>query len=218
MTKPPRITRRDGLTLLVAAVAGLGVARLLQEAVPVGRDVGTNPTARAALADDASPHRVIGAPTLTVVIFTDYQCPACKVAGPAFDAAAVRDGHIRLVYRDWPIFGSWSERAARVAIAADRQGIYATLHRTLMAEARPLDDGVLRAAVERSGGRWDQVERDLAEHGRDIDRRIERAKADAFALGIAGTPAYLIGPLLVVGAQGEAGFAKAFAQARAAMR
>lgn len=210
-----RLTRREGLALLAAVAAGAGVAWTLRSTVEIGRDVSANPTARALLDDDVSPRRILGAPTLTIVVFTDYRCAACRLADPELEAAIVGDGAVRLIYRDWPIFGAESERAARVTIAADRQGIYPALHRALMAESRPLSDEVLQELVERTGGDWARIERDLATYRGAIDQRLARTREDAFALGLPGTPAYLIGGLLVVGAQTHAGFSGAFGRARA---
>ena len=58
--------------------------------------------------------------------------------------AVARDGNIRLVYKDWPIFGAQSERAAKVALAADRQGIYPSVHHALM--HMPVDGQSMRRA------------------------------------------------------------------------
>lgn len=218
MPTPRRLTRRDLLWLLVVVLAGLGIGQWLQSTAPLGRDVGTKPAAIAALADTISPSRTTGTPTLTVVVFTDYQCPACRIADPALDDAIARDGHIKLVYRDWPIFGPLSERAARVAIAANRQGIYPKLHHLLMEASLPLDEPTLRTAVASAGGDWTRIERDLVQYDADINQQLERTRNDAFALGLPGTPGYLIGPLLVVGAQTQASFSKAFAEARSARR
>lgn len=215
MPQASRLSRRQTLGLIAAVGVGAVAPWALRSTAAIGHDVGDNPTAGAALADTVSPSRIMGPPTLTVVVFTDYQCSACKLADPELEAAFVKDGHVRLVYRDWPIFGPDSERAARVAIAADRQGIYPLLHRALMAERRPLNDEILREIVERTGGDWTRIEADLAEHRDDIRGRIDRTREDAFALGIPGTPTYLIGRILVTGAQSEAGFTRVFARARA---
>ena len=206
--------RKDLLILALLVLAACAVQRWLAGTRPIGTELRGNPTVAALLADTRAPRRDVAEPTLTLVVFTDYRCPACKLAAPAMDSAVARDGHVRVIYRDWPIFGPPSVHAARVAIAAARQGIYPTLHSRLMAEGRPLNDEVLREAVERSGGDWGRVERDLALVGRAIDARLADTASAAGGLGIPGTPAYLIGSVLVVGALDEAGFADAFRRGR----
>ena len=166
------------------------------------------------LRDSSSPSQEVDDPTLTLVVFTDYQCPACKIAHPAMEAAVQKDGHIRVVYKDWPIFGAVSERAARIAIAANRQGIYPTVHTRLMNERRPLNDQVMREAVTMSGGNWPQIESDLKTYAIGIGSQLDRNRQDAFKFGLAGTPGYLVGPILVSGALDKAGFEQAFAHAR----
>ena len=149
-----------------------------------------------------------------MALFSDYQCPACRFAEPALLEAVQKDGNIRLIYRDWPVFGARSEHAARVSLAAHVQGRYAAVHHALMTEPGQLDDDIVRAAATRSGADWRRIERDLAVHAGAIDRAISQTGWDAFALSLPGTPGYLIGPLLVVGAQTLSGFTRAFGEAR----
>lgn len=217
MTKRP-ISRRMLLLLAALVVIGWGVGQVFQRTAPLGRDAGASAIAKDVLSGGSRPVREVAAPTLTLAVFTDYQCPACKRADPAMERAVARDGHIRVVYVDWPVFGPVSERAARVALAADRQGIYPAVHSLLMAENRPLTDDVLRQAAERAGGDWSRLLRDLVAHGPAIERQLGRNRASAFGLGIPGTPAYLAGPVLIKGALDEAEFLEAFAEGRAAMR
>ena len=213
-----RMTRRDWMALAAAVLIGWLVSLGLRRAAPVGRDVGDNPIAAAILADRAAPALDPSNADLTLVVFTDYRCPACRRSAAALDAAVARDGRVRVVYRDWPIFGPASVRAARVALAAARQGIYPRLHTALMAEPRRLDPVVLRANVEQAGGDWQRLLRDLATHSGEIDAQLDRNRRDAQGLGLPGTPAYLIGPILVIGALNRAGFEKGIAQARREIR
>ena len=210
----PALKRKDLLLLLVIVAAAWGAQRWLAGSTALGTDLRGNATVAALLAHTSSPTREVASPTLTLVVFTDYQCPACKAAAPAMDAAVARDGRVRVVYRDWPIFGPASQRAARVALASDRQHIYPIVHARLMAEARPLDDVVLREAVEAVGGDWARIERDLQVHGAMIDVQLAATAQLVFQLGIKGTPSYLVGSRLIVGALDEAGFARAFVQGR----
>ncbi len=210
------ITRRDAGQLLVLGLAALGIAQILRKERPIGQDVSTSETAKSLLLDRTSPSLEVERPTLTMVVFSDYKCLACKRANAAMDSAVQDDGHVRLVYRDWPIFGAVSEWTARVAIASDRQGIYPMVHRQLMNERRPLNESVVRDAVEKSKGSWRQIVGDLQRYGEEIDRQLGRNRRDAFQLGISGTPTYLAGPIMVTGAQDEAGFRRVFAAGREA--
>ena len=209
-----KITRRHLIQLLVVVLIGAGVGQFLQRTATIGRNVSSSMAAQTMLRDSSSPSREVEDPTLTLVVFTDYQCPACKIAHPAMEAAVQKDGHIRIVFKDWPIFGAISERAAKIAIAANRQGIYSAVHTRLMNERRPLDDQVMREAVTLSGGNWPQIESDLQTYATDIQSQLDLNRQDAFKLGLAGTPGYLVGPILVSGALDEAEFEQAFAHAR----
>jgi protein-disulfide isomerase len=209
-----RISRREWLLLGGAIAAGWGASLVLRETVPVGREVADNPNAREILAAGGAPGITPADPDLTMLVFTDYQCPICRVSETEMNAAAAGDGRVRLSYREWPVFGPVSERAAQVALAAVGQGIYPALHRLLMAEARRLDDDVLQEAVTSAGGDWARLESDLAANRAAITQTLTRNSRDALALGLAGTPGYLIGGLLVEGAQTERGFRRAFDRAR----
>lgn len=187
---------------------------VLRETVPVGRDVSANPVARDALAAGGVLSVAPPYADLTMLVFTDYQCPICRASETELTAAVGADGKVRLAYREWPVFGPVSEHAARVALAAAAQGIYPQLHRLLMEEPRTLGDAVLREAVERAGGDWLALVRDLAANRSAIERALAGNARDALGLGMAGTPGYLIGGLLVEGAQSERGFRRIFAHAR----
>ena len=212
MARP--VSRRELLQLGVVAALGWGAARFFQQLAPIGQDASANRTARRLLSDTASPRMGPADADLIVVVFTDYQCPACKLSAPELDAAVRSDGRVRVIFKDWPIFGPVSDHAARVALAAARQGVFPVLHQRLMAERRALRSDVLKANVEAAGGDWAMVLDDLARHRRAIDQSIARNGADAFALGLEGTPAWLIGTRLVVGALDEDKFYRAFAQVR----
>lgn len=167
------------------------------------------------LADRALPQAGPDDADLSIAIFSDYQCPACRMAEPHLLEAVQADGQIRLIHLDWPIFGPRSEQSARVALAANYQGKYDAVHLALMTEPRQLDESVIRNATLRAGANWTLIERDMAVHQEAIRARLEQTKWDAFALGLPGTPGYLIGSLLFVGGQSTAEFRKAFERARA---
>lgn len=122
-------------------------------------------------------------------------------------------GDVRVVHRDWPILGPESQRAARVALAAHLQGLYAPFHARLMRSVG-LNERALRAALAAAGGDWVRLEADLVTHSEPIDRLLARTASDALRLGFRGTPGFLIGPIRIEGAASETEFGDAIARAR----
>jgi len=206
------------LGLLAAVVLGIGAMQLLRTCAPIGRDVGNSAIADAARVDAGAPQERYGAADLVMVVYTDYQCPACRDAEPAMRQALREDGNMRVIYKDWPIFGERSDRAAEVALAAQYQGRYSAVHRQLMRAPLPIGEASLRAAVTRAGGDWNRITADLADHGPEIRQRLSANAHEAFALGLKGTPSFLIGPVLIEGKISAADFARAFRQARSMQR
>ena len=215
MTKKRRLSRRELVQIGGVVAIGYGVSVILKATAPLGIDVSTNVTAQGLLLEPGGPIEGPEDADLRVVVFTDYQCPACRRVAPELDGAMRDDGLTQVAYRDWPIFGDVSEQAARVALASEAQGLYFKIHHALMREHRAPTEPVLRAIVEREGGDWARLANDLQAGRSRIQTALARTPTQAFALGIAGTPAFLIGPLLVKGALSRSEFAKAFSDARA---
>lgn len=159
---------------------------------------------------------VLGNPAgrLSIAEYFDYQCPFCKRDHALLTNIVAEDGDIRLVMKDWPIFGAASVLASRLVLGAAAAGDYARAHAALMATPGRLTE--------------DQVRQVLAQGGVDIDAaldayRAERDKwdgllarnaAQAAALALGGTPGFIIGTTLYSGALGEAGLRTAITNAR----
>ncbi|WP_238302933.1 DsbA family protein [Sphingomonas phyllosphaerae] len=220
MTEPaPRrpafgIERRALLTLGLAGGAGWALGRVLSRTAPVGRDVGASGAVAAILDDPEAPAIGPAGASLRLAVFSDYRCPACRHGFPALTEAAAKDGDVRLLFKDWPIFGAASVAAARVALAGAAQGIYPEVHRRLMTAPGTLDSAQLRAAVQASGGDWSRVMGNLAGQGGRIDAQLRRHAAEAASIGLPGTPGYLAGSRLAVGVIDTDAFARLFAAAR----
>jgi len=152
---------------------------------------------------------------VTIVAFEDYNCPFCKKAEPALQKLVKDDGHIRLVYKDWPILSKTSVYAAIVALGAKYQGKYEVLHRAFMAIRGHVDNAMIDQAVHRSDVDIAQLNKDLAIHSAEIHAIIRRNNAQALGMGFQGTPVFLIGPYLVAAALDYDGFKKVVAQTRA---
>lgn len=213
MTSRKRISGRDVGLLGALVIAAWAASLLLQRSGEIGQNVGGLQTVEAVRQDQTAPSTANKLADVTLIVFSDYQCPACLLAYPDMVRATAKDGRVRIVYRDWPIFGERSERAARVALASRYQGLYVKVHHLLMS-GRRVDEDYLQRTVERAGGDWDKLESDLRDHSQEIDELLARNGQQAFSMGIAGTPAYLAGPLLIRGRISEAEFSRAIAEAR----
>jgi protein-disulfide isomerase len=210
---PMTLKRSDLLVLGLLVVSALFFTDLLRGRRPLGVDLRGNALAEQVQSDRASPSDHAPDANLTIVVFADYRCAACRRAHPEMKRAVAADGKVRLVYKDWPVFGALSARAAAVAIASSYQGVYPEVHDHLM-RGPVRNDQDLRLAVEGSGGDWRRVLRDLRERREDIDDQLGRNRLQAFGLGLGGTPGYLIGPILVRGALTKSEFSRAFREAR----
>ena len=148
--------------------------------------------------DPTSP--VLGNPEgdVTVVEFFDYRCGYCKRAFPRVEQLLEEDGNVRLVLKEFPILGPASVYASRAALAAREQQLYEPFHDALMGWRGDLTrEDVLQVARE-VGLDVERLQRDMA--GPRVSEAIERNMALAEALGVNGTPAFVIGDTLVPGA------------------
>lgn len=207
------ITRREGLALAGLLGMGGGAVLVSRALRPGWRELGATPVLRAA---HAQPGPQAGNPAgdLLLLVFTDFNCGACRTAHPAMMAAVGADAGVTLRFLDWPIFGPDSRAAARTALAADAQGLYLPVHAALMQGGRA-DAAAAEAALAAAGGSIAALRRTLADEGPRIDGQLSRNAFHAFALGLRGTPSHLAGRLLIEGAASERTFRRAFAAARA---
>lgn len=208
------ITRRETLQLGAVSIAGWGLASVIKRTVPIGQDIGRPDVVASIFDGRSSPSSGPLKASVHFAVFTDYRCPACRLAFRAMEEALRVDGDVRITYKDWPIFGPPSEQAAKVALATAEQGIYPAVHHLLMTDSRAIDDDLLREVVTHAGGDWDRAVAYQAAHGQKIALELQTNAQQAFALGLAGTPGYLAGQILVAGAIEEADFARLFARAR----
>jgi len=173
-------------------------------------------SANSILNDPAAP--VAGNPKgdLTIVTFFDYNCPFCKKAEPALEKVVAEDGHIRLVYKDWPILTKASVYGAQLALAAKYQGKYDAVHAALMSiPGAKIPEDQMLAAIRKSGVDMNRLDADLKAHADEITALLRRNLTQADALELQGTPAYLVGHFKVTSALTYEGFKRAVSDARA---
>jgi len=135
---------------------------------------------------------------VTIVEFFDYQCPYCRVVSEFLDEVQAEDPRVRLVFKEWPIFGSGSELAARAALAAAQQGQYLQFHKILMRARGIPNEASIRNAANKVGIDPDRLLVEL--QSSKFDGVIRRNSQLAKQLGLIGTPSFVIGRTIVEGA------------------
>jgi protein-disulfide isomerase len=197
----------------ILAIGGAMVAMPVTARLALGQ--GAAVTKEMILNDPAAP--VGGNPQgdVTIVAFLDYNCPFCKQTAPILDRVAKEDGRIRLVYKDWPVLRPSSIDGAVMAIAAKYQDKYEVAHHALMGiPGRGISKEQMRQALQAARIDMSRLDADAATHRDDIDALIKRNMAQGDALGLTGTPAFLVGPFRT-STLDYRGFKQAIADARA---
>jgi protein-disulfide isomerase len=168
---------------------------------------------RAALYDD--PDSVVGGNPngdVTLIEFFDYRCPYCKEVQPSLERLLMKDRHLRIVYKEFPILGAASVYAAKMALAARAQGKYLAFHRAMMDTKGSISDDVVRHVAASVG--IDVAKAEIGMKNPAIEAVIKKDYALADALGIAGTPAFILGGKLIPGTIDLASLMQLIASAR----
>lgn len=135
---------------------------------------------------------------VTVVEFFDYNCGYCRRAMPDVVKLIDNDDKVKLVLKELPIFGEESEDAARGALAAMKQDKYFEMHQKLFTEpGKANKEKVLRIGNE-IGLDVPQLEADM--QSEEVQEALDETRDLAQALGLQGTPLYLIGDRIIPGA------------------
>jgi protein-disulfide isomerase len=154
-----------------------------------------------------SAHQVtLGNPkgNVTMVEFFDYNCGYCKRALPDMLQLLKTDPNLKVVLKEFPVLGPGSLEAAQVAVAARMQDAtgekYLDFHQRLLGGRGPADKARALAAAKDAGFDMARIEKDLASE--EVQETLRETKDVADAIGLNGTPSYIIGSDVVVGALG----------------
>lgn len=157
-------------------------------------------TKRAALEQD--PRDFVANPqgTITVTEFFDYRCGYCKVAAVEMAKIIAENPDVRVVFKEFPIFGEQSDETAAIMLTDLVKPKTLELHDRLMAE-RSLDDAAIDRHLRAVG--IDPAAARKAAQAPEIQKQLEETHELAASLGINGTPAFVIGDRLIAGADME---------------
>jgi protein-disulfide isomerase len=143
---------------------------------------------------------------VVLVEFYDYACGFCRKSVADIDRLLAEDPKLKVVWRELPVLGPDSEAAARISLAAARQGRFRQFHDRLFAAGRPTGEAV--AAAARATGVAP------AAAAPEIQAEIERNYELARLVGATGTPTFVVGDKVLQGAVGYDALKEAIAKAR----
>ncbi|UQA93009.1 DsbA family protein [Streptomyces halobius] len=233
--------------VIALVVAVLAIAIAVGQAVESGRDDGTG-APRAATSgqssEDAGRQKMyddltkrttrredgdalaLGKKDAPVVLveYADYQCSFCgsftRKTQPELVEKYVDAGTLRIEFRNFPVKGADSERAARASWAAGRQGKFWQLHDELYAKTRKGDelaeDKLVGMARESGVPDIEKFRKDMKSEA--AERAVERDQEEGYQLGVQATPSFLINGRPISGAQQAEVFQQTIEDAAAAAR
>lgn len=135
---------------------------------------------------------------VTVVEFFDYNCGYCRASLPTLRALIAAEPGVRIVYKEAPVLSAESGQAARLSLAAARLGRFRRFHDALYAGG-PVSDASLSAAARAAGLDYAQLTRTAEAPA--VEDAIRANLELMRPLGMTGTPSWVIGDRVIVGAQ-----------------
>jgi protein-disulfide isomerase len=153
---------------------------------------------------------------VTFVEFFDYNCGYCKRAmGDMLDLLK-NDPKLKVVLKEFPVLSPGSVEAAQVAVAVRMQDPsgkkYLDFHQKLLGGHGPADRAHALAAAKDAGLDMARIEKDM--QSPEVKATIEENMKLAESMGLNGTPSYVIGKQIVIGAVGLDGLKEKISQAR----
>ena len=167
-------------------------------------------------ADDDPARGIVNAP-VTIVMFTDFQCPACAATHPVLEQVLKQYGErVRLVVRDFPLDQhQWARKAAEAAGAAQAQGKFFEYIAILYKNQQALDVDSLKRYAGELGMDRARFDREL--DGGKYSAEVARDIADGKAYGIGATPTVFVNGVRLMDLSEraiKAGIDRAFERAR----
>lgn len=128
--------------------------------------------------------------SVTLIEFFDYQCVHCKKMAPVISELIKNDSNLRVIYKEFPIFGESSEKASRAAIAASMQGKYQAMHDALIKQESKLNDSIIDTAAKSIGLNMTKFKTDMT--SQKVTDALSANRQLAEELRLMGTPAFIV--------------------------
>jgi protein-disulfide isomerase len=164
--------------------------------------------ARIEVAEGNSPAKGPAGAPVTIIEFSDFECPFCTRVVPSIDEAVKTYGdQIRVVFRQFPLnIHPRAQKAAEASLCAHEQGKFWQMHDAMFADQKKLEVADLKAKASALG--VDQAKFDQCLDGSKFAAQVATDLADGQKVGVTGTPAIFINGRSINGAVPFADLAK----------
>ncbi len=198
-TTTPSSALQDQLAQITKDLQEIKTARPAVAAAP--RRTGPDPAKVYEVKVDGAPLRGAENARVTIVEFSDFQCPFCSRVTPTLEQL-LEDypDDVRVVYKHLPLpFHQRALPAAKAAVAAGKQGKFWEMHDLLFANQQNLDDETLRAHAAQLGLDAEQFQADSG--SAEVAAIVAEDLKQAGELGVTGTPGFFVNGRFLSGAQ-----------------
>lgn len=129
--------------------------------------------------------------SITIVEFSDYQCPHCIEMVPVISNLIKNNNNLRVVFKEFPIRGPISEMATKAALASQKQGKYYEFRNALMeSKTQPLTENMIFDIAKSVGLNVDKLKKDMQENS--INNIIKNNYQLAKDMQLIWTPIFFI--------------------------
>ena len=160
-----------------------------------------DPSRRYTLNTNGSPSRGNASAKITIVEFSDFQCPFCSRVTPTLEQVLESYADdVRIVFKHLPLAMHAKAPAAHAAAeAAHRQGKFWEMHDLIFASQAAMAPEKYVEYAQQIGLDVERYQRDVASD--EVKKKIEADTAEAAKLDVSGTPAFFVNGRFLSGAQ-----------------
>jgi protein-disulfide isomerase len=139
-----------------------------------------------------SPSKGAADAPVTIVLFTDFQCPYCAKIVPVLDQVLEKNkGKAKLVFKNFPLnTHQFARKAAAAALAAGKQGKFWEYHDRLFQNYNRLNDQVVQEQAQQLGLNMEKFQKDMNDP--QTQQTINQDYQDGIKAGVRGTPAIYV--------------------------
>lgn len=127
---------------------------------------------------------------VTIVEFFDYNCSYCRKLQPSIAKIVQKNPNVRVVYKEYLLFGESSKLATRAALASEYQGKYIQMHTALLRAENPLSEKEIMHIAQSVGLDTQKLAKDM--NSAEVVQQVEKNNELIETLGIDGAPAFII--------------------------